>query len=82
MLANHLLSPEYQILLTDPNELGWLVAIDPTRLSDAEQAELAAIELGIATLPPAELNSHALPEARASWVAPIEQGWEENVLKQ
>jgi len=81
VLANHLLSPGYQILLTDPNELGWLVAVDPTRLSDEEQAELAAIERGIATLPPAELNSHALPEARASWVAPIEQGWEENVLK-
>lgn len=81
VLANYLLSPEYQILLTDPNELGWLVAIDPTRLSETEQAQLAAIERGIATLPPAELNSHALPEARASWVAPIEQGWEENVLR-
>lgn len=79
--ANFLLSPGYQILLTDPNELGWLVAVDPTRLSAEEQAQLAAVERGIATLPPAELNSHALPEARASWVAPIEQGWEENVLK-
>lgn len=82
VLANYLLSPTYQILLTDPNELGWLVAIDPTRLSTEEQAQLAAVERGAATLPPAELNSHALPEARASWVAPIEQGWEENVLKQ
>lgn len=81
VLANYLLSPEYQILLTDPAQLGWLVAIDPTRLTEAEQGQLAAIERGIATLPPAELNSHALPEARASWVAPIEQGWEENVLK-
>lgn len=79
--ANFLLSPGYQILLTDPNELGWLVAVDPTRLSAEEQEQLAAIERGIATLPPVELNSHALPEARASWVAPIEQGWEENVLK-
>lgn len=82
VLANYLLSPEYQTLLTDPTELGWLVAIDPTRLSDTEREQLAAIERGIATLPPEELNSHALPEARASWVAPIEQGWEENVLKQ
>jgi len=81
ILANHLLSPAYQILLTDPNELGWLVAVDPTRLSAEEQAQLLAVERGAATLPPAELNSHALPEARASWVAPIEQGWEENVLK-
>lgn len=81
VLANYLLSPEYQILLTDPAQLGWLVAIDPTRLSDAEQNQLAAVERGVATLPPAELNSHALPEARASWVAPIEQGWEEHVLK-
>ncbi len=82
VLANHLLSPEYQILLTDPAELGWLVAIDPTLLSDDQRTQLAAVERGIATLPPEVLNSHALPEARASWVAPIEQGWEENVLKQ
>ena len=81
VLANHLLSPAYQILLTDPAELGWLVAIDPSRLSDEERSQLAAIARGIATLPPEILNSHALPEARASWVAPIDQGWEENVLK-
>ncbi|MBX3014099.1 MAG: hypothetical protein KF832_21440, partial [Caldilineaceae bacterium] len=68
-------------LLTNPAALGWQVAIDPTRLSANEQAALAAMERGIATLSPTELNSHALPEARASWVAPIDQGWEEHVLK-
>ncbi len=81
VLANLLLSPDYQTVLTDPTELGWQVAIDPARLSTAQQATLAAVERGVATLPAAELSSHALPEARASWVAPIEQGWEEHVLR-
>jgi putative spermidine/putrescine transport system substrate-binding protein len=82
VLANHLLSPAYQISLTDPTRLGWMMAIDPTKLGADDQAALQAMPRGAATLAPEELSSHALPEARASWVAPIDQGWEENVLKQ
>jgi putative spermidine/putrescine transport system substrate-binding protein len=81
VLANHLLSPAYQISLTDPMRLGWMMAIDSTKLNADEQAHLAATPRGVATLPPEVLSSAALPEARASWVAPIDSGWEENVLK-
>lgn len=81
VLANFLLSPSYQVSITDPAALGWMMAIDPARLSGEQQAQLAETPRGIATLPAAELSSQALPEARASWVAPIEAGWEENVLK-
>jgi len=80
-LANFLLSPDYQIGMTDPDALGWMMAIDPTRLTDEQRAQLADTPRGVATLPAEELSSHALPEARASWVAPMEQGWEENVLQ-
>jgi putative spermidine/putrescine transport system substrate-binding protein len=82
VLANHLLSPAYQISLTDPARLGWMMAIDPTKLGADDQTALQAMPRGPATLSAEELSSHALPEARASWVAPIDQGWEENVLKQ
>ena len=83
VLANFLLSPEYQIALTDPvASLGWMMAIDPTRLSAEQQAQLAATPRGPATLPSATLSAGAAPEARASWVAPIEAGWTENVLEQ
>lgn len=81
VLANHLLAPEYQIGLTDPNGLGWMMAIDPTRLDAEQQAVLAQLPRGVATLPTDVLSRHALPEARASWIAPIDAGWEEQVLK-
>jgi putative spermidine/putrescine transport system substrate-binding protein len=80
-LANYLLSPEYQVTITDPTELGWMVAVDPDRLPDDAQAALAAAPRGVATLSPDELRSHALPEMGAAWVAAIDAGWEENVLR-
>lgn len=82
VLANFLLSPEYQISITDPEVLGWKMAIDPTRLTAEEQAQLAAIEQGVATLPADVLSAAALPESSVAWVEAMETGWEENVLKQ
>lgn len=81
VLANFLLSPDYQILITNPDELGWMVAIDPARLPADAQARLSEAPRGVATLPPEVLRSHALAESGAEWVAPMEEGWVENVLK-
>lgn len=81
VLANFLLSPDYQISMADVNSLGWGVAIDPAKLSAEQQAQLASAPRGVATLPSDVLRGAALPEARASWVAPIEAGWTENVLQ-
>ncbi len=82
VLADFLASPDYQIALTDPEAgLGWMVAIDPTRLSQAQQAQLAQTPRGVATLSSDVLSSHTIPEARASWVKPIDDGWMANVLK-
>lgn len=81
VLANYLLSPEYQMGMADVNSLGWGVAIDPSKLSADEQAQLANVPRGEATLASDVLRGAALPEARASWVAPIEKGWTENVLQ-
>lgn len=81
VLANFLLSPEYQISITDPEVLGWKMAIDPSRLTAEEQAQLAAIEQGAATLPADVLSAAALPESSVEWVEAMQTGWEENVLK-
>ena len=81
VLANFLLSPEYQISITDPEVLGWKMAIDPTRLTAEEQTQLAAIEQGVATLPADVLSAAALPESSVAWVEAMQTGWEENVLK-
>lgn len=81
VLANFLLSPEHQVSITEPTPWGWMMAVDPTRLPENEQARAAAIERGVATLPPAALAAAALPEVSADWVKAIDDGWVANVLE-
>ena len=81
VVANYLLSPLYQTTMTQPDVLGWRMAIEPDRLSEAEQAQLMQETQSEATLPAEVLSAAALPEMSADWVAAIEQGWEENVLQ-
>ncbi|MEX1020978.1 MAG: ABC transporter substrate-binding protein [Litorilinea sp.] len=80
VVANYLLSPDYQATMSRPDELGWMVAIDPARLSAEEQAVLEAVAQGPATLAPQTLRDAALPELAAEWVAIMNADWEENVL--
>ncbi len=82
VVANYLISPEFQLLMANPEEWGWLMTIDPRRLPAEEQAILASYELGQATLSPAVLNANALPEPNADWVTAMELGWITNVLEQ
>jgi putative spermidine/putrescine transport system substrate-binding protein len=81
VLANFLLSPEYQVHITEPMPWGWMMAVDPTRLPENQQTRAAAIERGVATLPPATLAAAALPEVSADWVKAIDDGWVANVLE-
>lgn len=81
VLANFLLSPAYQVHITEPTPWGWMMAVDPARLPADQQARAAAIERGIATLPPATLAAAALPEVSADWVRAIDDGWAANVLE-
>ncbi|NOX29056.1 MAG: ABC transporter substrate-binding protein [Actinobacteria bacterium] len=80
VVANYMLSEEYQLKMTDPDGWGWLTATDPSRWSDEAQATLAGYEAGVATLPQDLLNANALPEPSADWVEAMEQGWLDNVL--
>lgn len=81
VLANFLLSPDYQVHITRPTPWGWMMAVDPTRLPPEQQAQVAEGERGIAALPPAALAAAALPEAGADWVKAIDDGWVANVLE-
>jgi putative spermidine/putrescine transport system substrate-binding protein len=81
VLANYILSPEFQLVLMDPDRWGWLSPVDPTRYPEDFQQTLATFELGPATLPPEVLASHALPEPNSDWVTAMEQGWLQNVLE-
>lgn len=82
VLANYILSPEYQLVLTDPDIWGWETPTDPATWPDDARATLDGYERGVATLDADVLAEHALPEPRADWVTAIEAGWIENVLDQ
>jgi putative thiamine transport system substrate-binding protein len=57
VVANILLSPQAQVRAQDPNILGYGTVLDMAKLSASDRAAFDALELGIATLSPAELGS-------------------------
>jgi putative spermidine/putrescine transport system substrate-binding protein len=81
VVANYILSEEFQIKLVDPTKWGWLSPISPEMYSEEFQAAVAAMELHPATLSPTVLSAAALPEPNGDWVTAIEAGWIANVLE-
>lgn len=82
VLADYLLSPEFQLVMQDPEQWGWLSPVDPTTYDDDFQVTISGYESGAATLSLEVLNANALPEPNGDWVTAMEQGWIENVLEQ
>ncbi|QPH52910.1 ABC transporter substrate-binding protein [Pontivivens ytuae] len=76
VVANFLMSPEAQARGLDPQHLGYGTVLDMDALSAEDRALFDAIDLGIATLTPAELGT-ALPEPHPSWMTRIEADWVE-----
>lgn len=76
VVANTLLSPEAQLRAQTPDILGYGTVLDMDALPEADREAFAALELGVATLSPAELGQ-ALPEPHPSWMTRIEADWTE-----
>ncbi|PID37188.1 MAG: ABC transporter substrate-binding protein [Rhodobacterales bacterium] len=76
VVANFLLSPEAQLRAQTPDVLGYGTVLDMAALPEADRAGFEALELGVATLSPAELGQ-ALPEPHPSWMTRIEADWAE-----
>jgi putative thiamine transport system substrate-binding protein len=74
VLANFLLSPEAQLRKQDPAIWGDPTVLAMRKLPEADQAAFAALDLGIATLPPDRLGP-ALPEPHPDWMTRIEAEW-------
>lgn len=74
VLANFLMSPEAQLRMQDPAYLGWGTVLSMDRLPAEAAQAFDALELGIATLSPAELGP-ALPEPHPSWMTRIAEDW-------
>ena len=74
VLANFLMSPEAQVRAQDPEILGYGTVLNMDALDDADRAAFDALELGIATLSPAELGS-VQAEPHPSWATRIAEDW-------
>ena len=74
VLANFLLSPEAQARAQNPAVLGYGTVLSMDALSPEDRALFDAIDLGIATLTPAELGT-TLAEPHPSWATALAEDW-------
>lgn len=74
VVADFLMSPEAQAHKQDPAVWGSGTILSMARLSAEDRALFDGIELGVATLSPAELGA-SLPEPHPSWMVRLEQDW-------
>lgn len=74
VVANLILDPEVQARAQDPATLGFQTVLNLAALTPADQARFAALDLGPATLSPAELGPSLL-EPHASWMTRIGADW-------
>lgn len=74
VVADFLLSPEAQLRAQDPGVLGYGTVLDMAKLDPADREAFAALDLGPATLGPAELG-RVQPEPHSSWMTRIADDW-------
>jgi putative spermidine/putrescine transport system substrate-binding protein len=79
--SNFLLSPEAQFQQSDPTVWGTLPVIEIDRLPQPWRRRFNTRPLGAATLPPAVLKQHRLPEPSSEILIRLERGWTRRVLK-
>jgi len=74
VVANFLMSPEAQVRAQDPAVLGYGTVLNMDALSTDERAAFDGLELGIATLSPAQLGT-VQDEPHGSWMTRIADDW-------
>ena len=74
IVANFLMSPEAQARAQDPNLLGYGTVLNMDALTVEDRALFDVLELGVATLSPAELGT-AVAEPHPSWMTRIADDW-------
>lgn len=75
VLANFLMSPEAQARAQDPDVLGYGTVLYMDALNDDQRAAFDALDLGVATLSPAQLGQ-AQAEPHPSWMTRIAEDWQ------
>ena len=74
VIANLILDPAIQARAQDPAVLGFQTVLNPAALTPEDRARFDALDLGIATLSPADLGP-VLLEPHATWMVKIAEDW-------
>ena len=74
VVANFLMSAEAQARAQDPNVLGYGTVLDMGALSTEDRALFDALDLGVATLSPADLG-RVQAEPHPSWMTRMADDW-------
>lgn len=74
VLSNFLLTPEAQLRKHDPAYWGSFTVLSLEKLTAVERAAFAAVDLGVAALPPDKLGP-VVPEPHPSWSEALEREW-------
>lgn len=74
VLANFLMSPEAQLRKQDPAVWGDPTVLSMEKVGQSDRAAFESLDLGVATLGPAELGP-TLNEPHASWMTRLEEEW-------
>ena len=76
IVANFLMSPEAQARAQDPAVLGYGTVLDMAAITVEERATFDALDLGVATLSPADLGI-VQAEPHPSWATRLADDWED-----
>ena len=74
VIANLILDPAIQARAQDPAILGFQTVLNQAALTPEDRARFDALELGVATLSPADLGP-VLLEPHATWMVKIAEDW-------
>ncbi len=75
VLANFLMSPQAQLRKQKPEIWGSFTVLDMNKIPAADRKAFDALDLGVATLSPAEMGN-VLPEPHPSWMELVESEWQ------
>ncbi|MGR3484794.1 MAG: ABC transporter substrate-binding protein [Paracoccaceae bacterium] len=76
VVANEILSVEAQLRAQDPQILGYGTVLDMAAIDPADAQAFADLDLGIATLSPAELGT-VVDEPHPSWATRLAEEWQQ-----
>ena len=81
VVANLALSPQQQLIKSDPTKWGQFSVLDMKRLSKSDQLLFAKLPASAVVPPFSVLSKSANPELGAAWIAPLARDWRKYILQ-